>query len=193
MYEIEQLFIYALGMTLFGKQIVLRPMTEDDKTIFFEMATNSDATSFLYGEMYGDEIPTWDALFADYTDHYFDNSAPEKGRCYAIMCNDKVIGQINYNDINRSDNSVELDIWIADNDNTGKGYGSDALQTLMCFLETELHVGNFIICPSIENPRAIKGYKNAGFEIVKRFTDDKGKENFRMECRGRGSCPKHIE
>lgn len=158
-------------------------MTEGDKPLFFEMATNSDATPFLYGELYNDQIPTWDALFADYKDYYFNDSAPEKGRCFAIIHNNKVIGQINYNDINRSSNSVELDIWIADNRNTGKGYGPAALQTLMKFLKSALHVERFIVCPSAENPKAIKGYENAGFKIVERFTDDEGNANFRMECR----------
>lgn len=180
----EHLFIYDFGMTLYGKKIELRPMTKEDKPVFFEMATNSDATHWLYGKMYNDEIPTWYALFNDYIEHYFDDSEPEKGRCFAIMSNNTTIGQINYNDIDRSDNSVELDIWIANKCNTGKGYGSDALQTLMGFLRSELNVENFFICPSVENPRAIKGYQNAGFKIIKKFVDDKGKENYRMEWRG---------
>ena len=162
-------FIYDLDMNLSGEQVALKPMTKEDKTLFFEMATKSAATPFLYGEMCGNEIPTWDEIFHDYKDYYFDGSEPENGRCFSILLNNEVIGQVNYNDIDRSNDSVELDIWIADDNNTGKGFGSDALQVLMQYLSSELNVETFIICPSIENPRAIKAYENVGFGIVKEF------------------------
>lgn len=167
-------------MILEGQIIKLRPMTVKEMSIFFEMATKSEATQFLYGEMCGDKIPTWEELFNDYKKYYFDGSQPEKGRCFAILLNDKIIGQVNYNDINRKNNSVELDIWIAKSSNTSRGCGSEALKTLMKYLYKELKIENFIICPSIENLRAIKAYQKAGFEIIETFIDDKGKENYKM-------------
>lgn len=173
--------IKIIHMILAGQIIKLRPMTTDEKSLFFEMATKSEATPYLYGEMYGNKIPTWDEMFDDYKEFYFDGSQPEKGRCFAILLNDEVIGQINYNEINRQNSSVELDIWIAKNANTGKGAGSDALKTLIKYLAEEMKMSNFIICPSANNPRAIKSYQNAGFKIVKKYSDEKGRENYRME------------
>ena len=160
-------------------------MTIDEKSLFFEMATKSDATPYLYGEKYGDKIPTWDEMFDDYGEYYFDGSQLEKGRCFAILLNNEIIGQVNYNNIDRQINSVELDIWISKNSNTGKGAGSDALKTLMKYLQEEMKVYNFIICPSVYNLRAIKGYQNAEFKIVKKYLDDKGAENYCMEIRRR--------
>ena len=168
-------------MILEGKLVQLRPMTEADKPAFYEMATNSDATPYLYGELHGDPIPTREKLFSDYTDHYFDDSKPELGRCFAIMVGERMVGQVSYNDIDRIRNIVELDIWIAKNSDTGKGYGSDSLKTLMSYLFREMHVGHFFICPSPSNPRAVRGYQNAGFSIVETFIDRFGKEAMRME------------
>lgn len=170
-------------MILIGKKVKLRPMTVDDKPLFFDMAIQSEATPYLYGKMYNNKIPSKEELFNDYKEYYFDGSQPKKGRCFAILFNNKVIGQINYNEINLQNNYVELDIWIAKSTNTGKGIGSDALKTLIKYLNQIMKVDNFIICPSIKNPRAIKAYQNAGFKITKKYLDDKGAEFYRMEIK----------
>ncbi len=179
-------------MILAGKIIKLRPMTTDEMPLFFDMATKSEATPYLYGGMYGDKIPTWEEIFDDYKKYYFDGSQPEKGCCFAILLNNEIIGQVNYNDIDRQNNSTELDIWIAKSNDTGKRAGSDALKTLIEYLTQEKKVNNFIICPSINNPRAVKGYQNAGFKIVKKYLDEKGKENYRMEIKKQESCSKKV-
>ncbi len=158
-------------------------MTVDEMSLFFDMATKSEATPYLYGEKYGDKIPTRKELFDDYKKYYFDGSKPDKGRCFAILFDDEVVGQVNYNNINRSNNSVELDIWIAKNNDTSRGLGSDALKTLMEYLAKDMKVNNFILFPSIHNPRAAKAYQNAGFKIIKKSNDNKGKENYRMEAK----------
>lgn len=168
-------------MFLSGEKIKLRPMTENEKPLFFDMATKSEATPYLYGKMYADKIPSLEELFDDYKDYYFNDSQPEKGRCFAILLNDKIIGQINYNKINRHNNSTELDIWIAKNIHIGKGIGSDALKTLIKYLKKKLKVSNFIICPSTNNPRAIKAYKKVGFKITKKYLDKKGVEFYQMK------------
>ena len=67
-------------------------------------------------------------------DIYFNGSQPEKGRCFVIMVSDRAIGQVDYNEINRADNSVELDIIIAVDTDKNEGYGSDALKTLAKYL-----------------------------------------------------------
>lgn len=167
-------------MILKGKKVTLRPMTTKEIPLFFKWATQSDATPYWYGELQGDEIPTKKEFLKDWKRHYFDGSAPERGRCFVILVNQEAIGQVNYNKINRKDRSVELDIIIADDKHKGKGYGSDALKTLTRYLFKEMDIQKCWIDVITRNPRAIKAYKKAGFKITKKFVDME-RECFHLE------------
>jgi len=170
-----------MTMILKGEKVDLRPMTIDEKPLFFEWTINSEAAPFLYGELYGEPVPDWDGLFDDYEDFYFDGSHPEQGRCFAILLDGKPIGQVNYNEINRADNSTELDIWIAETNNTGKGLGTDSLKTLIQYLSQNMGIRKIIICPLVQNKKAVRSYEKAGFSLIKSFCNDKGKEHYLME------------
>lgn len=167
-------------MTLKGNAVILRPMTVEEIPLFFKWATQSDATPYWYGELQGDKIPSYEEFLKDWKSHYFDGSAPEKGRCFMILVDNDAIGQVNYNEIDRGDNSVELDIIIADDRHKNKGYGSDALRTLTRYLFREMDVQKCWIDVIKKNPRALKAYKKAGFNIIKTFID-MGIECYRLE------------
>lgn len=160
----------------------MRTMKAEEIPVFFKWATQSDATPYWYGELQGDKVPTIEEFLRDWKSYYFDGSAPEKGRCFAILINKEAIGQINYNEINRKDNSVELDIIIADDENKSKGYGTDALRTLSKYLFEKMSIQTCWIEVIERNPRAIKAYKKAGFQITHKFTDT-GISCFHMELR----------
>ncbi len=150
-------------MELMGAYISLRPLTVKERPLFFRWATQSAATPFWYGELYGDEVPDYPDFKHDWQKHYFDGSAPRKGRCFAILLMGKPIGEINYNEFHSLDRSVELDIIIADEINMGKGYGSDAIHTLVQYLFTEMDIDICRIEVVTRNPRAIRAYEKAGF------------------------------
>jgi RimJ/RimL family protein N-acetyltransferase len=147
-------------------------MTVEEIPLFFEWATQSDAAPYWYGELQGDRIPTFKEFLKDWKRHYFDGSAPEKGRCFVILVDDTAIGQINYNEINRKDNSVELDIIIAKDEYKNKGYGTDSLQTLSRYLFLEMDIQTCWIDVILKNPRALSAYQKAGFKITKTFVDN---------------------
>lgn len=159
-------------MILQGKKVKLRPMTVEEIPIFYKWATQSDATPFWYGDLRSNEVPTYEQFVEDWRIYYFDGSELEKGRCFAILVDDEAIGQINYNAINREDNSVELDIIIAQDTNKSKGYGSEALQTLSNYLFQEMNVQKCWIEAISDNPRAIAAYEKAGFKITRTFVDN---------------------
>jgi diamine N-acetyltransferase len=162
-------FIEVGNMFLRGEKIELRPMTKDDLLIFYKWATQSDATPFWYGNLYGDKIPTYEEFTKDWKHYFFNGTKPDKGRCFIIVVNNKIIGQVNYNEIDRNTNSVELDIIIAENIDTGKGYGSDALRTLCSYLFEEMNIQECTIDAISKNPRAIRAYQKAGFKIKDTF------------------------
>ena len=154
-------------MIIRGEKVVLRPMTIDEIPIFYKWATQSEATPFWYGELYGDHIPTYEEFIQDWKEYYFNGSTPGKGRSYVILVGDKAIGQINYNEVNRENNSVELDIIIAEDVDKNKGYGTDALKTLAKYLFQNMNIQLCWIEAITKNPRAMRAYEKAGFEITK--------------------------
>jgi len=127
-------------MILQGEKVILKPMTVDQIPIFYKWATQSEATSLWYGKPYGDNIPSFEEFIQDWKRYYFDGSQPEKGRCFMIFVGNKPIGEVNYNKINRENNSVELDIIIAEDIDKNKGYGSDALKTLTKYLFQKMNI-----------------------------------------------------
>ena len=154
-------------MILEGKKVNLRPMTLEELPDFYKWAIQSP---FWYGEYSDEKIPTFEEFKNGWKGYYFDGSQPEKGRCFAILANDKVIGEINYNEINRRDDLGELDIIIYRDSDKGKGFGPDALKTLVNWLFSKMNVNRFLIEAVTKNKRAIKAYKKAGFKTTKTFT-----------------------
>ncbi len=154
-------------MIIRGSIVALRPTTEPDLKAAYDWLAQSDLTALMMGApTYPDQpIPTEQEFCADYLAHFFEDSAPELGRCFIIMAEGEDIGVICYNEIIEARRETELDIWLKSSAYSGKGYGPDALEALC----TELHrvhgIENFVIRPSARNPRAIKAYQRAGFEI----------------------------
>jgi RimJ/RimL family protein N-acetyltransferase len=82
-----------------------------------------------------------------------------------MQVNNEDVGQIYFNDIEHRNGikRVELDMWMRAEIYCGKGYGSDALNSLCDFLAKRLGVDQFMVQPSGRNPRAIRAYEKVGF------------------------------
>jgi len=150
-----------------GRLVILRPATDQDKRQIYAWLALSDATPTMMGPpVYPDEpIPSWEEFCADYKPYYFDDSAPDLGRCFVISVNGEAVGQVNYNDIeeHQGKKRTELDIWLRSEKDCGQGFGTDALLTLCQHLFLHLGVQEFVVQPSARNPRAIRAYGKAGF------------------------------
>lgn len=153
-------------MIIQGKKVQLRPMTEEEIPMFYSWASESDAAPFWYGELYKNKIPSIEEFRKDLKG-YFDNNHLENGHCFVILVNNEPIGEINYNKI--ENNETELDIIIANKINQGKGFGSDAIKTLVKYLFEKMNIKKCWIEPTSKNPRAIKSYEKAGFKKIKTF------------------------
>jgi len=153
-------------MELRGERVTLRPMTLRERRLFYQWATRSDATPFWYGDLYGDDVPSYVVFRHEWPDYYFVEEAPERGRAFAIVHQGRPIGQINYNKIEKRDRSVELDILIAHQKDQNRGLGSDAIRTLVSYLFTQMKVRRCRIEVVSENPRAVKAFDKAGFKHI---------------------------
>lgn len=164
-------------MKLHGKKVVLVPMTLEEVPQFFYWAIRSP---FWYGKYSDEPIPTYEEFRKDLGDHYFDGSQPEMGRSFAVVVNERTVGQVNYNEIDRKDQSVDIDIIVYREEDRGKGYGTDALWTLCKYLFWEMGLAKVRLETATNNERAIKSYEKIGFRKVDTYFS-KDVEFFKME------------
>ena len=150
-----------------GTIISLIPATMDDRQNVYDWCFQSETTKSHSGPpdypyVY---VPSFEEFCADYYyDYFFTGEAPQDGMGFIITQNDERVGFISCCAFHMKPHMSELDLWMNSEANCGKGYGTDALITLMDYLSRELGIREFIIRPSVKNARAIRSYKKAGFE-----------------------------
>jgi diamine N-acetyltransferase len=156
--------------TIKGQLVTLRPATLANRRAVYEWAALSDATPAMMGPpLFPDNpVPTWEEFCEDHKPYFFDGSAPHLGRCFLIVVDGEPVGQIYYNDIQvfEGKKRTELDMWMRAERYCGRGYGSDALDTLCAYLAAEFGVQEFMVQPSARNPRAIRAYEKIGFQAL---------------------------
>jgi RimJ/RimL family protein N-acetyltransferase len=164
-YALENLK-HAEMKTIKGQQVILRPATPADRRKIFEWLTQSDLSSRMIGppDFPDNPIPDWEFFVNDYNPHFFDDIDPDKGRSFIIEINGGEVGHINYNEINRNTDSVELDIWLSGSKQCNKGYGTDAINSLCHYLTDHLNCRVFILAPSARNKAAVRAYEKCGFQ-----------------------------
>ena len=145
--------------------IALRPATLADKRAVFEWLAHSDLTHQMLGPpVFPDNLPpTWEEFNNDYFDWFFEGSKPLQGSCFIILFNGEPVGQINYNDIDTTNQCTELDIWLSHSKHTGKGYGTHAIILLCHYLKETFDLKRIYIGPSQRNVNAIRAYEKVGF------------------------------
>lgn len=150
-------------MLLKGEKVFLIPIKEDEKDLFFDLAMTSYGSQFWYDDE-RKKNRSKKKFFKDWHEGYFDMSKPELGQCFWIVVKNKKIGMINYNAINHNKKEVELDIIIGEKENIGKGYGTDALKTLIKYIFENFAIKKIWLEGRSNNHRAIKAYQKAGFK-----------------------------
>lgn len=159
-----------------GKLVTLRLSTLADRRRIYDWFAHSDITSSMAGEpTFPDSPPdTWEEFCEDHTPHFFEGEITEKGRCFIMQVDGEDVGQIYFNDIEERSGikRVELDMWMRAEKYCGKGYGSDALETLCGFLAIRFSMEQFMVQPSGRNPRAIRAYEKVGFVRLELSTED---------------------
>lgn len=152
-----------------GNLIKLIPANLADKENVYTWCFHSETTKCHSGPPYYPETPiqTSEEFFNDYegyADYFFDGTRPEKGRGFIILVNNEQVGFISYTSFHLKPGWSELDIWMNQEANCGKGYGSDALIALSDYLNKNMSINKMIMRPSAKNERAIKSYMKAGFQ-----------------------------
>lgn len=179
-------------MNIKGKNVTIRRANISERKDIYFWLTQSDLTSSILGPpLFPDHpVPSYEEFCNDYDPDYFNASGKEKGQVYIITVKNKKVGTIGYDLLNIKNNSVSLDIWMRAEKYCGKGYGSDAINTLCNYLYRTFHITRFFISPSQRNKRAVAAYKKCGFvlrtvidkkEQIRRFGEAEYNDNVIME------------
>lgn len=82
------------------------------------------------------------------------------------------IGNIMYYNVDRRRRQAELGITIGDRDSWGRGYGSDAVRTLLRYIFTETDLNRVFLNTLRWNERAQRAFEKAGFRVCGRDRRD---------------------
>ncbi len=142
---------------LIGDNIYLSPVNPDDFELYTKWLNDENITKYLtihdkYVSLNGEK-------------EFLNNIVKNDEYVYAIVNNnDELLGNIGLHSINNHDGSATLGIFIGDEKNLGKGYGTEAIKLLVNYGFNELRLNNIMLTVYDFNERAIKSYIKCGFK-----------------------------
>ena len=140
-----------------GERIYLSPIHPDDIEIYAKWLNDAKITQFLtihnsYVTLGGEKE--------------FVESTQKEEFVFGIINKetDTLMGNIGLTKFDYKGGTAELGIFIGDEENLGKGYGSEAIKLLVKFGFEELRLHNIMLTVYDFNERAQKAYKKCGFK-----------------------------
>jgi RimJ/RimL family protein N-acetyltransferase len=97
--------------------------------------------------------------------------ATEEGHPFIIEVDGKPVGRIGLNNFRPRDRMASLYVFVGDREVWGKGYGHDALTTLLRYGFDMLNLRQIELWTLADNDRAISMYKRLGFVEEARLRD----------------------
>ena len=145
-----------------GEKIYLAPMMVEDAPIFCKWLNDASVTDGLN--------KTKDVITLENEIEYITeiNKNRKYNFCIVKKENDEVIGTCALDKIDWPSRTTMLGIMIGEEENRGKGYGEDALRTLLDYGFNELNLHSVQLGVFSFNERAIACYKKVGFKEVGR-------------------------
>lgn len=136
-----------------GQHVVLRRVEEADHPAI--MRWQNDPEVFRWMDY---EKPfTLDDI------HRSEERAAAEGIPFIIEAAGRPIGRIGLNNFRHRDGLASLYVFVGERDGWGKGYGADAIQTLLRHGFDELGLRKIELWTLADNERAIRMYKGVGF------------------------------
>lgn len=142
---------------IYGEKTRLRRIERKDIPTFVRWFNDPEVRDFLtmYRPISTAEEEKW------FEGHLEDQSS----ELFAVETADGVhIGNIGLHDINWQYRQVALGIVIGEKEYWGKGYGSDAIRTLLRFAFQEMNLRRVFLRVREDNARGIRAYEKCGFQ-----------------------------
>jgi RimJ/RimL family protein N-acetyltransferase len=103
--------------------------------------------------------------------HESERRATEEGHPFIVDVDGNPVGRIGLNNFRPRDRMASLYVFIGEEDARGKGYGRDALMTLLIYAFDALNLRQVELWTLADNDRAIRLYKGCGFVEDGRLRD----------------------
>lgn len=157
-------------MRIEGEKIYLAPFTKEHAKNWVLWTHDEDVTRYSVMRMY---TMKEELKFCEEREK---ESDPDECFCIFIKESDKLIGTCGLHRKNKDrdyDNEFSVGLVIGEKDEWGKGYGTDAMKTLLKYTKDTYGPRPIYLTVDIPNIPAQKVYKKCGFEIVKKREDEK--------------------
>lgn len=144
-----------------GQKIRLREYRREDVKNAQDYINDPEVKKLLHPGIpflftYEDEMKWFDSLSATKENYSFAIETLEDGR---------YIGGCGINHINWKNSVITVGIFIGDKNYWGKGYGTDAMKTLVKFIFEQMNINKIKLQVFSFNERAIKSYEKCGFKV----------------------------
>jgi RimJ/RimL family protein N-acetyltransferase len=137
-----------------GERVTLRPVEESDYPLVHAWQNDPEVWYWLDYER-----PFSLEDIAESEQH-----AREEGHPFVIEAEGRPIGRIGLNQFRRRDRICSLYVFIGDKTTSGKGYGREAIRTLVAYAFDRLDLYQVELWALATNERAIKAYERCGFK-----------------------------
>jgi RimJ/RimL family protein N-acetyltransferase len=147
---------------LVGENIYLSPMNVEDAEIYSKWMNDFNTTDYLG---LSSNIVN---LIDEKT--WLEKSLKESRLQFAVVDleNDKLIGNCGFDDIDKTRRTATIGLFIGDEENRNKGYGTQMLKLLLDYGFNYLNFRNIMLKVYSFNERAMKAYKKVGFKEIGR-------------------------
>jgi len=139
-----------------GEKVYLSPINLDDYELYVKWLNNPRITQYLDCN---------DSLITLSKEKELLEKIANEEFSFAIIKkeDDTLLGNVGVTKIDYKNGRATLGIFIGDEDNLSKGYGSEAIKLLIDFAFKEIRLHNIALTVLANNPRAIKAYTKCGF------------------------------
>lgn len=148
-----------------GEKVYLSPMNLEDIEKYVKWMNDFSTTDGLGSSS---KVTTFESEKA-----WLINNMDKKEQQFAIVLKetDKLIGNCGFCDINHLHQKGEVGLFIGEEENRSKGYGTEALSLLVEYGFNYLNLKNIMLKVFSFNKRAIKSYEKLGFKVFGKRTE----------------------
>ena len=142
-----------------GEKVYLSPMNLEDIEKYVKWMNDFSTTDGLGSSS---KVTTFESERA-----WLINNMDKKEQQFAIVLKetDKLIGNCGFVDINHLHQKGEVGLFIGEEENRSKGYGTEALSLLVEYGFNYLNLKNIMLKVFSFNKRTIKSYEIIGFKV----------------------------
>ncbi|MBQ9071937.1 MAG: GNAT family N-acetyltransferase [Bacilli bacterium] len=158
-----------------GKRVYLSPMCVDDAPKYVKWMNDFEVTDGINGSQ---RVVTLES-----ETEWIEKNNKDSNYQFAIVKqeNDELIGNCGFNNLDTINGKATIGIFIGEEENRNKGYGSEALELLIGYGFDYLNLNNIMLEVFSFNEGAIACYKKIGFKEIGRRREAYIRKNIRYD------------